>query len=65
MFFAFARRLGLSPEAAEDAVQESLPRLWAALQSGATIWEPDWVRLGPPSVPGDERHEIWRCTSDR
>lgn len=42
--FAFARRLGLSPDAAEDAVQESLLRLWSALDTGVPIVKPDaWV----------------------
>jgi RNA polymerase sigma-70 factor (ECF subfamily) len=42
--FAFARRLGLSPDAAEDAVQESLLRLWSALDGGDPIAKPDaWV----------------------
>ncbi|CAN5835399.1 SigE family RNA polymerase sigma factor [soil metagenome] len=42
--YAFSRRLGLGPEAADDAVQESLLRLWAALEAGAPIERPDaWV----------------------
>jgi len=42
--YAFARRLGLSPEAADDTVQESLLRLWAALAAGTAIAQPDaWV----------------------
>lgn len=42
--FAFARRLGLSPDAAEDAVQESLLRLWSMLDAGGLIAKPDaWV----------------------
>jgi RNA polymerase sigma factor (sigma-70 family) len=38
--FGFVRRLGLSPEQAEDAVQDVLLRLWAALDSGAVIDRP-------------------------
>jgi RNA polymerase sigma factor (sigma-70 family) len=42
--YAFARRLGLSPEAADDAVQESLLRLWVTLNAGTAIAQPDaWV----------------------
>lgn len=39
--YAFARRLGLGPDAAEDAVQESLLRLWSALAAGNPIARPD------------------------
>jgi len=39
--YAFARRLGLSSEAAEDAVQESLMRLWMAIAAGDPIVKPD------------------------
>ncbi|CAN5585357.1 sigma-70 family RNA polymerase sigma factor [soil metagenome] len=39
--YAFARRLGLSSEAAEDAVQESLMRLWMAIAAGDPIAKPD------------------------
>lgn len=39
--YAFSRRLGLSPEAADDAVQESLLRLWATLDAGTSIGQPD------------------------
>lgn len=35
--WGLARHLGLSPEEAEDAVQETLVRLWAALRDGAAI----------------------------
>ena len=39
--YAFARRLGLSAEAAEDAVQESLMRLWTSIAAGDSIAKPD------------------------
>lgn len=39
--YALARRLGLSAEAAEDAVQESLMRLWMAIAAGDPIVKPD------------------------
>lgn len=35
--WGLARHLGLSPDEADDAVQETLVRLWAALRDGATI----------------------------
>jgi RNA polymerase sigma factor (sigma-70 family) len=35
--WGLARHLGLSPEEADDAVQETLLRLWAALRDGAAI----------------------------
>ena len=35
--FGFARRLGLSSEEADDAVQEALMRAWLALDEGHTI----------------------------
>lgn len=35
--WGLARHLGLSPEEADDAVQETLLRLWAALRDGAQI----------------------------
>jgi RNA polymerase sigma factor (sigma-70 family) len=42
--YGFARRLGLAPDAAADAVQESLLRLWAILDSGASVARPDaWL----------------------
>lgn len=41
---AFARRLGLSHEAAEDAVQESLLRLWSTLDAEDAIAKPEaWL----------------------
>jgi RNA polymerase sigma factor (sigma-70 family) len=39
--YAFARRLGLSADAAEDAVQESLMRLWTAIAAGEVIAKPE------------------------
>lgn len=39
--YAFSRRLGLSSEAAEDAVQEALMRLWMAIDAGDAIAKPD------------------------
>jgi len=39
--WGLARHLGLSPEEAEDAVQETLLRLWAVLRDGADIERPD------------------------
>jgi RNA polymerase sigma-70 factor, ECF subfamily len=42
--YGFARHLGLSPEEAGDAAQEALLRLWAAIDDGKAIAEPDaWV----------------------
>jgi RNA polymerase sigma-70 factor (ECF subfamily) len=38
--FGFARRLGLSDEQADDAVQELLLRLWTELHRGAAITSP-------------------------
>jgi RNA polymerase sigma factor (sigma-70 family) len=35
--WGLARHLGLSPEEADDAVQETLVRLWATLRDGARI----------------------------
>lgn len=35
--WGLARHLGLSPDEADDAVQETLLRLWAALRDGAAI----------------------------
>lgn len=35
--WGLARHLGLTPEEADDAVQETLLRLWAALRDGAAI----------------------------
>jgi RNA polymerase sigma factor (sigma-70 family) len=39
--WGLARHLGLSPEEADDAVQETLLRLWSALRDGAAIERPD------------------------
>lgn len=39
--YAFARRLGLPSEAAEDAVQDALIRLWTAIDAGEPIAHPD------------------------
>ena len=39
--WGLARHLGLAPDEADDAVQETLLRLWAALRDGATIERPD------------------------
>jgi RNA polymerase sigma factor (sigma-70 family) len=39
--WGLARHLGLSPDEADDALQETLVRLWAALRDGATIERPD------------------------
>ena len=39
--WGLARHLGLTPEEADDAVQETLLRLWAALRGGAVIDRPD------------------------
>jgi len=39
--WGLARHLGLSPEEADDAVQETLLRLWIALRDGAAIERPD------------------------
>jgi RNA polymerase sigma factor (sigma-70 family) len=39
--WGLARHLGLSPDEADDAVQETLMRLWTALRDGAGIERPD------------------------
>jgi RNA polymerase sigma factor (sigma-70 family) len=39
--WGLARHLGLSPEEADDAVQDTLLRLWAALRDGDVIEHPD------------------------
>ncbi|MDP9251064.1 MAG: sigma-70 family RNA polymerase sigma factor [Chloroflexota bacterium] len=39
--WGLARHLGLSPDEADDAVQETFVRLWAALRDGADIQRPD------------------------
>lgn len=39
--FGFARRLGLSPEEADDAVQDALLRVWLALDGGTAIQHVD------------------------
>jgi len=39
--FGFARRLGLADDEASDAVQETMLRLWRALDSGTDIADPD------------------------
>ena len=39
--FGLARRLGLSPDEADDAVQESLLRAWLALDAGTEILQLD------------------------
>jgi RNA polymerase sigma factor (sigma-70 family) len=39
--WGLARHLGLSPDEADDAVQETLLRLWAALRDGGGIERPD------------------------
>lgn len=39
--YAFGRRLGLTAEGADDATQETLLRLWAALGGGTEIINPD------------------------
>jgi RNA polymerase sigma factor (sigma-70 family) len=39
--WGLARHLGLAPDEADDAVQETLLRLWAALRDGASIERPD------------------------
>ncbi len=39
--WSLARHLGLTPDEADDAVQETLMRLWAALREGAAIARPD------------------------
>jgi RNA polymerase sigma factor (sigma-70 family) len=42
--YGLARHLGLNPEEASDATQEALLRLWAALDDGEPIVQPDaWV----------------------
>src|SRR4026208_1378614 len=39
--WGLARHLGLSPEEADDAVQETLLRLWSARRAGTEIHRPD------------------------
>lgn len=39
--WGLARHLGLAPEEADDAVQETLLRLWAALRDGKSIQQPE------------------------
>jgi RNA polymerase sigma factor (sigma-70 family) len=39
--WGLARHLGLSPEEADDVVQETLLRIWVALRDGAGIERPD------------------------
>jgi RNA polymerase sigma factor (sigma-70 family) len=39
--WGLARHLGLSPDEADDAVQETLLRLWTALRDGPAIEHPD------------------------
>jgi RNA polymerase sigma factor (sigma-70 family) len=39
--WGLARHLGLTPEEADDAVQETLLRLWSALRDGQAIARPD------------------------
>lgn len=39
--WGLARHLGLAPDEADDAVQETLLRLWSALRDGAAIERPD------------------------
>jgi RNA polymerase sigma factor (sigma-70 family) len=39
--WGLARHLGLTPEEADDAVQETLLRLWSALRDGQPIDRPD------------------------
>ena len=39
--WGLARHLGLSPDESDDAVQETLLRLWAALRDGTAIERPD------------------------
>jgi RNA polymerase sigma factor (sigma-70 family) len=39
--WGLARHLGLAPDEADDAVQETLLRLWAALRDGQDIERPD------------------------
>jgi DNA-directed RNA polymerase specialized sigma24 family protein len=39
--WGLARHLGLSPDEADDAVQETMLRLWTALRDGTAIERPD------------------------
>jgi RNA polymerase sigma factor (sigma-70 family) len=39
--WGLARHVGLSPDEADDAVQETFVRLWAVLRDGASIQRPD------------------------
>ena len=48
--WGLARHLGLSPEEADDAVQETLLRLWSALRDGQSIDRPDALGV-PHPVP--------------
>ena len=62
--YGFARRLGLSPEGADDAVQESLLRLWVTLHAGTAIAQPDaWLFRSLYRICMD--HHRWRRRAGR
>ena len=66
--FGFARRLGLSDDAAADAVQETLTRLWRELRRGALIDDPTaWSFRALYRVCMDEHrwHRRSRLISER
>ena len=66
--FGFARHLGLTEEAAQDAVQESVTRLWQALRRGDAIENPDaWVFRTLYRVCMDEHRwrRRWQALGDR
>src|SRR5215208_6243036 len=48
--FGLARRAGLDDEAAEDAVQETLVRLWLEVRSGTDILNPPGLVV-PDALP--------------
>ena len=62
--FGLARRSGLADDAAEDAVQEALLRLWIELRSGVEIIEPArWTFRTLYRIAMDE-HRLRRRVSD-
>lgn len=66
--FGFARHLGLTDEAAQDAVQEAVTRLWQALRGGDPIENPDaWLFRTLYRVCMDEHRwrRRWQSLAER